>query len=162
MLIIIAAFVAYGVLGFLDDFVKVSMKRNLGLTALQKLALQILIAVGLAIYQSRVSVYGTTVFIPIVNKLGICVWYIPFIASYRRAVQQRQPNGHWTACIGSYFDRGNVLQSTVTYCFTTASLSALLWRGLALFFNVQQHPAKVFMGDTGSWRWAEGSRQRRL
>ena len=58
MLIIVAAFVAFGVLGFLDDFVKVSMKRNLGLTAAQKLALQILIAVGLAFYQSRVSVYG--------------------------------------------------------------------------------------------------------
>ena len=37
MLIVLAAFMGYGLLGFLDDFVKVSMRRNLGLTARQKL-----------------------------------------------------------------------------------------------------------------------------
>lgn len=56
MLIILAAFLGFGLLGFLDDFVKVSMKRNLGLTARQKLFFQTVIAVGLAIYQAKVSV----------------------------------------------------------------------------------------------------------
>jgi phospho-N-acetylmuramoyl-pentapeptide-transferase len=40
MLVILGAFLAFGALGFLDDFVKVSMRRNLGLTAKQKLVLQ--------------------------------------------------------------------------------------------------------------------------
>ena len=81
MLVILAAFVAYGILGFLDDFVKVTMKRNLGLTAKQKLVLQILIAAVLAYYQSHESVYGTKVFVPFVNEIvDFGIWYIPFIA----------------------------------------------------------------------------------
>ncbi|MEG2198873.1 MAG: phospho-N-acetylmuramoyl-pentapeptide-transferase, partial [Anaerovorax sp.] len=36
MIVMLVAFFAFGMLGFLDDFVKVSLKRNLGLTAMQK------------------------------------------------------------------------------------------------------------------------------
>ena len=81
MLVILGAFLAFGVLGFLDDFVKVTRKRNLGLTAKQKLILQILFAVILAVYQSHFSIYGTKILIPFLNEnIDFGVWYIPFIA----------------------------------------------------------------------------------
>ncbi len=155
MLIIIVAFVAYGVLGFLDDFVKVSMKRNLGLTAKQKLALQILIAVGLAFYQSRVSVYGTTVFIPILNSYwDFGIWYIPFIAFVVVAMVNSV----------NLTDGLDGLASGVTlivafflalvgsaYGFTTTTVFCSSMAGACFgFLMFNRHPAKVFMGDTGS------------
>lgn len=155
MLIIIAAFVAYGILGFLDDFVKVSMKRNLGLTAKQKLALQILIAVGLAFYQSRVSVYGTTVFIPIVNKyLDFGIWYIPFIAfvvvSLVNSVNLTDGLDGLASGVTLIVALFLALVGT-TYGFTTASIFCSAMAGACFGFLIfNRHPAKVFMGDTGS------------
>ncbi len=155
MLIIIAAFVAYGILGFLDDFVKVSMKRNLGLTAIQKLALQILIAVGLAFYQSRVSVYGTTVFIPFVNEyLDFGIWYIPFIAFVVVAMVNSVNLTDGLDGLASGVTLIVALFLAVvgtTYGFTTASVFCSAMAGACLgFLMFNKHPAKVFMGDTGS------------
>ena len=77
LVIIVIAFFAYGLLGFLDDYVKVSKKRNLGLTAKQKMLLQVLIAAGLAYYQ---SLSGTEVFIPLFNNMiDFGMVYIPFV-----------------------------------------------------------------------------------
>ena len=71
----------FGLLGFLDDYIKVAKKHNLGLRAWQKLVLQILIAVGLAVYMAKFSGYGTDVWIPFINRYVDFGWiYIPFIA----------------------------------------------------------------------------------
>lgn len=155
MLIIAIAFLSFAILGFLDDFVKISLKRNLGLTAKQKLVLQILIAVGLAFYQSRVSVYGTTVFIPIINKfVDFGIWYVPFIAFVVVAMVNSV----------NLTDGLDGLASGVTlivalflaiagsmYGFTTASVFCAAMAGACFgFLMFNRYPAKVFMGDTGS------------
>jgi len=155
MLIIIAAFTAFGILGFLDDFVKVSMKRNLGLTAVQKLGLQILIAVGLAFYQSRVSVYGTTVFIPFLNEyLDFGIWYIPFIAFVVVAMVNSVNLTDGLDGLASGVTLIVALFLAVvgtTYGFTTASVFCAAMAGACFgFLMFNKHPAKVFMGDTGS------------
>ena len=155
MRIIIAAFVAYGFLGFLDDFVKVSMKRNLGLTAKQKLVLQILIAVGLAYYQSRVSVYGTTVFIPIVNQyLDFGIWYIPFIAfvvvSMVNAVNLTDGLDGLASGVTLIVALFLAIVGS-TYGFTTTTIFCSAMTGACFgFLMFNKHPARVFMGDTGS------------
>ena len=155
MVIILTAFVAYGALGFLDDFVKVSMKRNLGLTAKQKLALQILIAVGLAYYQSRVSVYGTTVYIPIVNQyLDFGIFYIPFIAfvvvSMVNAVNLTDGLDGLASGVTMIVALFLALVGS-TYGFTTTTIFCAALAGACIgFLLYNRHPAKVFMGDTGS------------
>ena len=79
--ILLLSFVLCGLIGFCDDFIKVVKKRNLGLTALQKLIFQIIIAIIIAVYQAKVSVYGTSVYIPIwKNYIDFGWFYIPFIA----------------------------------------------------------------------------------
>lgn len=155
MLVILGAFLAFGVLGFLDDFVKVSMKRNLGLTAKQKLVLQILFAVILAVYQSHFSVYDTKIFIPFLNEaVDFGIWYVPFIAfvvvSMVNAVNLTDgldglASGVtlivalFLAVIGS------------TYGSPTAALFCSAIAGACFgFLMFNKHPAKVFMGDTGS------------
>lgn len=155
MLVIMITFAAYGVLGFLDDFVKVSMKRNLGLTAKQKLILQILIAVGLAFYQSRTSEYGTTVFIPVIDRfVDFGIWYIPFIAFVVVAMTNSV----------NLTDGLDGLASGVTLIvalflsivgasqgFTTTTIFCSALAGACLgFLMFNKYPAKVFMGDTGS------------
>ena len=68
---------AYGIVGFLDDFIKVKKKRNLGLKAYQKLIGQVGIALAIAIFaQTNV---GTGIFIPFVNiEFDLGVFFIPF------------------------------------------------------------------------------------
>ena len=71
----------FGLIGFLDDYIKVSKKHNLGLRAWQKLVLQILFAVGLAVYMAEFSGYGTDVWVPIIDRYVDFGWmYIPFVA----------------------------------------------------------------------------------
>lgn len=155
MVIIIAAFVAFGILGFLDDFVKVSLKRNLGLTAKQKFFLQILIAVGLALYQSRVSVYGTTVFIPFVNQyVNFGIWYIPFVAFVVVAMVN---SVNLTDGLDGLASGVTMIVSIflalvgTAYGFKTTSIFCSAMAGACIgFLMFNKYPAKVFMGDTGS------------
>lgn len=155
MLVILGAFLAFGFLGFLDDFVKVTMKRNLGLTAKQKLLLQILIAVILAAYQSHYSIYGTRVFIPFLNEnVDFGMWYIPFIAFVVVAMVNavNLTDGldglasGVTLIVALFFAIvGSQYGSPTTALFCSAIAGACFG---FLMFN--RHPAKVFMGDTGS------------
>ncbi len=155
MLVILGAFLTFGVLGFLDDFVKVTMKRNLGLTAKQKLILQILIAVILAVYQSHYSIYGTKIFVPFLDEnVDFGVWYIPFIAfvvvSMVNAVNLTDGldglASGVTLIVALFFA---IIGST--YGSPTAALFCSAIAGACFgFLMFNRHPAKVFMGDTGS------------
>ncbi|MEG1584617.1 MAG: phospho-N-acetylmuramoyl-pentapeptide-transferase [Anaerovorax sp.] len=155
MIVMLVAFFAFGMLGFLDDFVKVSLKRNLGLTAMQKLILQILIAVGIAVYQSKVSVYGTNVFIPFINEHWDFGWlYIPFIAFVVVAMVNSvnltdglDGLASGTTAIVSVFLA--VVGTSFGYLSATTFCGALAG-GCIGFLLYNRYPAKLFMGDTGS------------
>lgn len=155
MLIILAAFLGYGLLGFLDDFVKVSMRRNLGLTAKQKLLLQIAIAVGLALYQARVSVYGTSVVLPFTDiSVDLGLFYVPFTAfvvvSMVNSVNLTDGLDGLAAGVTMFVALflaliGNAFNFLAPSIFCSAITGACLG---FLFYN--RYPAKIFMGDTGS------------
>jgi phospho-N-acetylmuramoyl-pentapeptide-transferase len=153
--ILLVSFLLCGLIGFCDDFVKVVKKRNLGLTALQKLIFQIIIAVIIAVYQAKVSVYGTSIYIPIWrNYLDLGWLYIPFVAFVMVAMVNAVNltdgldglAGGCTAIVALFFALvGNAIGCTSPTIFTAALAGACL--GFLLF---NHHPAKVFMGDTGS------------
>lgn len=155
MLIILAAFLGYGLLGFLDDYVKVSMKRNLGLTAKQKIFLQALIAVGLAVYQAKASVYGTTVVLPFSGgTIDLGIFYVPFIAfvvvSMVNSVNLTDGLDGLASGVTMFVALflalvGSAFNFTAASTFCSAITGACLG---FLFYN--RHPAKIFMGDTGS------------
>jgi hypothetical protein len=116
---------------------------------------KILEAVVLAVYQSRVSVYGTTVAIPFINKfVDFGIWYVPFIAFVVVAMVNsvNLTDGldglaaGVTLIIAVFFSFIGML-----YGFTTPSLFCAALGGACLgFLMFNKHPAKVFMGDTGS------------
>ncbi|WP_078380985.1 phospho-N-acetylmuramoyl-pentapeptide-transferase [Sutcliffiella halmapala] len=146
--------VGYGLLGFLDDFIKVVLKRNLGLTSLQKLIGQIVIAVIFYLvfiqfeFSTAVSIPGTTISI----ELGFfyCLFLIFWLVGFSNAVNLTDGldglvSGTAAIAFGAFAILAwNQSQFEVSI-FSVAVVGALLG---FLVFNA--HPAKVFMGDTGS------------
>lgn len=145
----------FGLIGFLDDYIKVSKKHNLGLRAWQKLVLQILFAVGLAVYMAEFSGYGTDVWVPIIDRYVDFGWmYIPFVAfvvvAMANAVNLTDGldglSSGVTALVAFFF---GIVAIQFGHSSSTIFCGALTGACLGfLVFN--KFPAKLFMGDTGS------------
>lgn len=153
--LILSAFILFGALGFLDDYLKVVKKHNLGLRAWQKLAGQLVFALGIALYKIYFTAGGATILIPILNeRVDIGFWGIPFIVF----VVVAMTNGvnltdgldglasGVTVFVALFFA---IVSASMGFSASGVFFSALAGACLGfLFFN--RHPAKVFMGDTGS------------
>ncbi|MED3624321.1 phospho-N-acetylmuramoyl-pentapeptide-transferase [Neobacillus thermocopriae] len=146
--------VGFGLLGFLDDFIKVVMKRNLGLTSKQKLLGQIIISVIFYLVYKQ-NGFTTEISIPITDTtidLGwLFVFFIIFwLVGFSNAVNLTDGlDGLVSGTAAIAFGAFAVLawnQSQMEIAiFSVAIVGAVLG---FLVFNA--HPAKVFMGDTGS------------
>ena len=156
MYILILATLGFGIIGFIDDYIKVVKKRNLGLKAYQKLIGQILVATLLAIYQSSTSVLGTQVIVPFLENqyLDLGILYIPFIAfvvvgtvnSVNLTDGLDGLASGVTLIVLSFF--GIV---ALSWGMASISIFSTTLAGACLGFLIHNaHPAKVFMGDTGS------------
>lgn len=166
LLVALGATVAFGLIGFIDDFIKVVLKRSLGLRAYQKLGLQIVVAVFLAIYQSNISVMGTKVIVPFIKgsfTIGSIVipqyfdlgaLYIPFVAFVVVATVNsvNLTDGldglasGVTLIVAAFF----ALQA-MSWGYTSLAIFSAAITGACLgFLRFNSHPAQVFMGDTGS------------
>ena len=145
----------FGLIGFFDDYIKVAKKHNLGLRAWQKLVLQILFAVGLAVYMAKFSGYGTDVWIPFIDRYIDFGWfYIPFVAfvvvAMANAVNLTDGldglSSGVTAIVALFFAYVGVL-----YGYDSAMVFCSALCGACLGFLVfNRYPAQLFMGDTGS------------
>lgn len=78
--VILAGFLAFGILGFLDDYLKVIKKENEGLKVIPKFAAQFIISAVIAVYMVYVSPHGSQVYIPFYGQsIDFGIFYIPFI-----------------------------------------------------------------------------------
>lgn len=147
--------IGYGIIGFIDDYIKVVKKRSLGLKALQKIIGQIIITSCFVYYLYNFTDVGTAVYIPFMGGItfDLGILYIPFI---------------FIAILGTVngvnlTDGLDGLASGVTVLIVTFflfmalelnnSLVPIAGAGVGallgfLLFNA--YPARVFMGDTGS------------
>ena len=156
-LYVLAIALAYGLIGFADDFVKVKFKRNLGLTALQKLVLQLAIAVGYLMILWRSGDLSCDLYIPFVGvELTIpTVWYMIFaafvIVGCVNAVNLTDGVDGLAAGVTVPVMVFFAVSAWCVYGRPALSVfSASLTGALAGFLCYNFHPAKVFMGDTGS------------
>lgn len=144
----------FGLLGFLDDFIKVALKRNLGLTSKQKLLGQIVISVIFYLV-FRLNEFSTVVHIPLTDISFDMGWaYVFFIifwlVGFSNAVNLTDGldglvSGTAAIAFGAFAVLAwNQSQFEISI-FAVAVVGAVLG---FLVFNA--HPAKVFMGDTGS------------
>ncbi|MDD4316176.1 MAG: phospho-N-acetylmuramoyl-pentapeptide-transferase [Clostridia bacterium] len=70
---------SYGMIGFLDDFLKVTLKRNLGLRAYQKIISQLLIAAIASYFAYKSQFIGPEIKVPMFNTvINLKWWYLPF------------------------------------------------------------------------------------
>ncbi|RNF40679.1 phospho-N-acetylmuramoyl-pentapeptide-transferase [Planococcus salinus] len=154
ILILLLVLFGYGLIGFLDDFIKVVLKRNLGLTSLQKLVAQIVIAVISFFLLNEVD-FDTGLMVPFtgisIDLAGIYVLFLIFwLVGFSNAVNLTDGLDGLVAGTASIaFAAFGVLaidqQETSIALFAFTVAGALI--GFLLF---NKYPAKVFMGDTGS------------
>ena len=143
----------YGLIGYLDDYIKVVRKRNLGLTVKQKLILQFLVAAAYlaAIYLSGGT--GTTK-IPFVGlvDLGWAYWLIAavLIVGVVNAVNFTDGIDGLNGSVTFFFAVFCMVISSYLSMFGLSIMAAAVAGGCLGFLLWNFNPAKVFMGDTGS------------
>lgn len=145
----------YGVIGFIDDYIKVILKRNLGLTAKQKFLLQLVAAVGFVCW----AVYGmdiaTVVKIPFTSiELDFGIWFIPFAAlviiATVNSVNLTDGLDGLATCVTCMVALFFILFADKVGNRAVALFASILLGSLMGFLMYNKFPAKVFMGDTGS------------
>ena len=153
MLVLFLAF-GNGLIGFLDDFIKVIKHRNLGLTAWQKIVLQVAVTVGFMIGLHSLGLLSTSVMFPVAGMvdLGLAYYPIAFFGIIFLVNAVNLTDGLDGLCTGVTFVSmlGYLLAGSLLG-FVHVSLLAATTAGACVGFLLWNfYPAKVFMGDTGS------------
>ena len=143
-------------IGFMDDYIKVVKKRNLGLTAKQKTFLQLLVS---AVYLATLCLGGMkTTYIPFVGDIdltrgiGLIFWPLAllFIYGFTNAVNLTDGIDGLASSVTLVVSCAFLLGSGYLFNMSTNVLSAALAGACVGFICWNAKPAKVFMGDTGS------------
>jgi phospho-N-acetylmuramoyl-pentapeptide-transferase len=146
--------VGYGIVGFIDDYIKVVKKRSLGLRAWQKIVFQLIVTACFAYYIYNYTKLGTSITVPFLHtELDLGILYIPFLFFVMVG----------TVNSVNLTDGLDGLASGVTVLVATFFMFAAYGIGSGLspvcgaaigallgFLLFNSYPAKVFMGDTGS------------
>ncbi|MBQ7065337.1 MAG: phospho-N-acetylmuramoyl-pentapeptide-transferase [Lachnospiraceae bacterium] len=145
----------FGLIGFIDDYIKVVLKRSMGLSPWQKMLLQFIVTAVFAYYIVNVSGVSLSMKIPFIEGvyLDLGILNIPFlffvmIATVNGTNFTDGLDGlatSVTVLVATFFTVVAVGTGSGIEPITCATVGALLG---FLLFNV--HPASVFMGDTGS------------
>ena len=146
----------FGLIGFLDDYIKVVKKRSLGLTPLQKMALQFIVTGVFIYYYFKIPGLDTSIKIPFVSGDGFVMPTWLFIIFVFIVVLGTVNGVNFTDGLDGLASGVTVIVATF---FTIAALSlnpsmtpitGAVVGSLLGFLLFNTYPARVFMGDTGS------------
>ena len=144
----------FGFIGFLDDYIKDVKKRNLGLNAKQKLIMQFFTAVAYLLSVYLAGDTSTTVIFPFFGQLDLGFFYyvimILFILFLSNAVNLTDGIDGLAASVTFLVCISVLIMSGVLGLLGIGVYASALAGGLLGFLIYNFHPAKVFMGDTGS------------
>ncbi|MCW2278853.1 phospho-N-acetylmuramoyl-pentapeptide-transferase [Heliophilum fasciatum] len=155
MAMLLLGTLGFGLIGFLDDFIKVVLKRSLGLRAWQKIVAQTVVAV-LLIYGIVVGLdRGTLVYIPLMNTWWDAGWLyyglaMLVIVGTTNAVNLADGLDGLAAGMTFWVALAFLVIAVAENTMTTAVFAAALAGGCIGFLFFNRHPARMFMGDTGS------------
>lgn len=145
----------FGMVGFLDDYIKVVLKRSMGLRAWQKMALQIVVTGVFVFYLLKYTDVSLAMKVPFVDGvyldfgwLNIPILFLVVIGTVNGTNFTDGLDGlasSVTVLVATFFTVVAIGTGSGIEPVTCAVVGALLG---FLLFNV--HPASVFMGDTGS------------
>lgn len=151
-LFVISATFAFGAIGFLDDYLKVVKKHNEGLKAKQKIILQSLASLAFAVFALN---WGTMTYFPLIQApINLSVAFVPlvfivFIATDNAVNLTDGIDGlsaTVTWIVSMFFVAMGIKQGNEMVVLIALAMSG----GLLAYLKFNWHPAKVFMGDTGS------------
>jgi len=162
-LVVLAFALVFGIIGFLDDYAKVKKKENTGLTAPQKFLLQLAAAILFIVLLRRLGILSPDLYVPFFGT----VWHLPWViylifaafvitgtvnaVNITDGVDGLAAGVTLPVCafFAAAFAYGHVNWDQPGSRGMTV-LAAALFGALAGFLVHNFHPAKVFMGDTGS------------
>lgn len=145
----------FGIIGFIDDYIKVVKKRSLGFKAYQKMAAQLVITVAYCGYLLVTVSQATSIIVPFTNAyyLELSWLYVPFMIVFMLG----------TVNAVNLTDGIDGLSTSITIAvlvfflivsgdlgYEIAPILAISIGALFGFLVYNSHPAKLFMGDTGS------------
>ncbi|NLL05016.1 MAG: phospho-N-acetylmuramoyl-pentapeptide-transferase [Clostridiaceae bacterium] len=149
--------IGFGLVGFIDDFIKVVKKRKDGLYWNQKMLGLLLVAVTFAFYSSRAGI-GSEIIIPLLGMertIDLAWFFIPFAVLVLIASTNSVniTDGLDGLCAG--------VTLIVTLFFSIVAMTRSEWEYIKIFCSIlsggclaflayNAHPARVFMGDMGS------------
>lgn len=156
-LLVLGLALMFGMIGFVDDYIKVKKKRNLGLTGKQKMALQLLASVVFLAVMYFTNNLNYDLYVPFVKE-PVCTVPVPLYLAVAVFII--------VGCVNSVnltdgldgLSSGVTLPVMVFFVLTAigkekfglATFPAALAGGLGGYLIYNFYPAKVFMGDTGS------------
>ena len=153
---VLALALCFGLVGFLDDFFKAKFKRNLGLTSIQKALLQMAVSALYVYLLYRQGILVSSIYIPFADvNIAIHPMLYIFFAMFVMVGCVNAVNltdgvdglcGSVTVPVMVFFTAAAVLKGKMDL----ALMPACLVGGLIAYLFYNWHPAKVFMGDTGS------------
>ncbi len=145
----------FGLIGFMDDYIKIVKKRSLGLTAKQKIIGQLGFSCLLAFIALRLLKISTAVMIPIFGWTIDLGWlYIPFfiflVVGTTNAVNLTDGLDGLASGVTMIVALGYTLMGIMCKQYAVVIFGAALVGSCLGFLVFNHYPAKVFMGDTGS------------
>ena len=165
LLMTLVCTLGFGLIGFVDDMIKVLKHRSEGLTPKQKLAPQILLAAGLSVWAYLNPNIGSALTVPFANVEWNLGWlYIPImmfvlVGTVNSANILDGLDGLLGGC--SLFDFVTMALICVAMAaanpdqadnlLNVAIFAGAMVGGLLGFLRYNSHPARVFMGDVGSF-----------
>ncbi|MHB1404006.1 MAG: phospho-N-acetylmuramoyl-pentapeptide-transferase [Desulfitobacteriaceae bacterium] len=165
MIVLVGGTLGFALIGFIDDFIKVVMRRSLGLRAYQKLLGQLALAFILAIVAVKALGRGTDITLPFTGiHLDIGLFYYPLtafiIVGINNAVNLTDGLDGLAAGTTLIASLGFVLiavllsvqggVAVLAHESDLAVFAAAVAGGCLGFLRFNAYPARVFMGDTGS------------
>lgn len=161
-ILVLAATLGYGLIGFIDDFLKIALKRPLGLRAREKLVGQILIAAVLAMLAVSTLGRGTDIVIPFsglfseggktidLGMWGFTLFAVLVMLGTTNGVNLTDGLDGLAAGVTAVTSMAFVIISMFSGKTGVALVMAAVAGGCLGFLVFNRHPARVFMGDTGS------------
>lgn len=153
---------AFGLIGFLDDFVKVALKRPLGLRAREKLLGQLLLSLAAAAFSVAILGRGTDIVVPYsgflvpggfsweLGGLGFFLFTVLVITGTANAVNLTDGLDGLAAGVAALVAAAYLPVALLQAKSDVAAIMAAVSGGCLGFLFYNRHPARVFMGDTGS------------
>lgn len=146
---------SFGLIGFIDDYIKVVKKRNLGLTEKQKFLMQLAASAVFLFVAMYFGIITDDIVIPFYSKtVSLGVFYIPFalfvLLGTTNAVNLTDGVDGLASAVTVVVSLFFAVLAYIYGDIVTSEFAVIVLGGCLGFLLFNKHPAKVFMGDTGS------------